>query len=207
MRTAGHRGRGGTHDGREAVSWSEESPTGTLSDVGGVVTYRLRIDLRRRWRRALGLTLLVAVLGGIVLATTAGARRTSSAYDRLLDADQPSRAAGLAAWRRHRRDSVLRRGGGGSTVCAASGSLPASHWSPSAGRRQSGWANRSPADRRAGAVRQHARLGHRPTARGRRTIARPGSADEILVSKRFAEHDDVHVGDLIDAVVLTSRLR
>jgi len=36
-----------------------------------------------------GLGLLVAVLGGIVLATAAGARRTSSAYDRFLDLANP----------------------------------------------------------------------------------------------------------------------
>ena len=57
--------------------------------VGGVVAYRLRANLRRWWRVGFGLALLVAVLGGVVLATAAGARRTSSAYGRLLDVVNP----------------------------------------------------------------------------------------------------------------------
>ena len=58
--------------------------------------------------------------------------------------------------------------------------------------------------RRAGAVGQHGRLGHRPTARGRRTIARPGSAGGGPRQQAVLQQNDVHVGDLIDAVVLTS---
>jgi hypothetical protein len=37
----------------------------------------------RRWLGLLGLGLLIAVVGGITLAVTAGARRTASAFDRL----------------------------------------------------------------------------------------------------------------------------
>jgi len=44
--------------------------------------YRARSELRRGWRTALPLVLLVGVVGGAVLTTVAGARRSSSAYER-----------------------------------------------------------------------------------------------------------------------------
>jgi len=50
------------------------------------VWYRVRADLRAHWRAVLGLALLVGVAGGAVLGALAGARRTSSAYPRFLDA-------------------------------------------------------------------------------------------------------------------------
>ena len=48
------------------------------------LTYQLRAELRRSWRGAVVLALLLALIGGAVLASTAGARRTASAYPRLL---------------------------------------------------------------------------------------------------------------------------
>ena len=63
----------------------------------------------RRWLGLLGLGLLIAVVGGITLAVTAGARRTASAFDRLQArqqrADDSSRArtAGPGHPRRVRR--------------------------------------------------------------------------------------------------------
>jgi hypothetical protein len=44
----------------------------------------LRADLRLRWRAMLGLALLLGVIGGTVLTAAAGARRTDTAYPRLL---------------------------------------------------------------------------------------------------------------------------
>lgn len=44
--------------------------------------YRAKGELRRRWRAALLLVLLVGVVGSAVLTTVAGARRSSSAYER-----------------------------------------------------------------------------------------------------------------------------
>lgn len=44
----------------------------------------LRADMRRRWRTLLSLTLLLGVVGGVVLTAAAGARRTDTAYPRLL---------------------------------------------------------------------------------------------------------------------------
>ena len=52
----------------------------------GVVTMRARADLRRRWPTFLVLALLVGGLAAGVMAAAAGARRTASAYPRLLAA-------------------------------------------------------------------------------------------------------------------------
>ena len=44
----------------------------------------LRADLRVRWRAMAGLALLLGLIGGVVLTAAAGARRTDTAYPRLL---------------------------------------------------------------------------------------------------------------------------
>lgn len=44
--------------------------------------YRARGELRRRWRAALLVALLVGIVGGTVLTAVAGARRSSTAYER-----------------------------------------------------------------------------------------------------------------------------
>jgi hypothetical protein len=48
------------------------------------VWLRLRADLRLRWRPLVGLALLLGIIGGVVLTAAAGARRTDTAYPRLL---------------------------------------------------------------------------------------------------------------------------
>ena len=44
----------------------------------------LRADVRRRWPALLGLALLLGLIGGVALTAAAGARRTDTAYPRLL---------------------------------------------------------------------------------------------------------------------------
>src|ERR1700733_2805290 len=44
----------------------------------------LRADVRRRWRALVSLALLIGLAGGVVLTAAAGARRTDTAYPRLL---------------------------------------------------------------------------------------------------------------------------
>src|SRR6266566_1075970 len=44
----------------------------------------LRADVRGRWRAMVSLALLLGLAGGVVLAAAAGARRTDTAYQRLL---------------------------------------------------------------------------------------------------------------------------
>lgn len=51
----------------------------------GPVAYRALAELRRQWRSALVLAVIVGLTGGVVLATVAGARRTASAYPRMLE--------------------------------------------------------------------------------------------------------------------------
>ena len=63
------------------------------------VRLALRADLSRLWRSMLGLALLLGLIGGVVLAAAAGARRTDTAYPRLLAwasaADHAERAFAL----------------------------------------------------------------------------------------------------------------
>lgn len=56
----------------------------------GAVRMRLRADLRERWRSWVGLALLAGLAGGLVIAAAAGARRTQSAYPRLLARSNPA---------------------------------------------------------------------------------------------------------------------
>src|SRR5579859_545137 len=57
-------------------------PTG-MALMGGV-PLRLRAELRQQWRAWLALAVLLGIVGGIALAAAAGARRTDTAYPRLL---------------------------------------------------------------------------------------------------------------------------
>src|SRR5438093_817542 len=54
-------------------------------------------ELRTRWRAALSLALLVGVSGGVVMAASAGARRTHTAYTRFVAApgEFPPQTVGL----------------------------------------------------------------------------------------------------------------
>jgi hypothetical protein len=54
----------------------------------GAIWLALHADLRRRWRPVLALALLLGVTGGVVLTAAAGARRTDTAYPRLLRSTQ-----------------------------------------------------------------------------------------------------------------------
>jgi len=56
------------------------------------VWLELRADLRQRWRALLSLALLLGLIGGVVLAAAVGARRTDTAYPRLLSWASASQA-------------------------------------------------------------------------------------------------------------------
>jgi hypothetical protein len=50
-------------------------------------------EARRRWRALVALVAVVAIAGGVTLALLAGARRTATAYDRLIAASRSSHAS------------------------------------------------------------------------------------------------------------------
>jgi hypothetical protein len=52
--------------------------------VVGSVVFAFRVWMRQRWRAALGTAVLLGLIGGVALTAAAGARRTDSAYPRLL---------------------------------------------------------------------------------------------------------------------------
>jgi hypothetical protein len=57
-----------------------------------VTAYLVRIELRRHWRAALALSLLIGVVVGTVVATLAGANRSASSFDRYLEEVDPPAA-------------------------------------------------------------------------------------------------------------------
>jgi hypothetical protein len=57
------------------------------------VWLRLRADVRQRWRALAGLVVLLGLIGGVALTAAAGARRTDTAYPRLLQWASASQVA------------------------------------------------------------------------------------------------------------------
>ena len=55
-----------------------------------VARYRLRATARREWAGYLAIVLVVGMLGGVAMASVAAARRTQSAFSRILAASNPS---------------------------------------------------------------------------------------------------------------------
>jgi hypothetical protein len=80
----------------------------------GVIWYRLRADLRVRWRALALLAVLVGLGGGVALTAFAGARRTSSAVPQMLAYSRPD--DGNANFARFGRPSrVIGTSGSGAT--------------------------------------------------------------------------------------------
>ena len=86
-----HRGRSGMGGGTGQRRPASCAPSDGRRVMGtprlrpaGPVWLALRADLRLRWRAVLGLALLLGLIGGVVLTAAAGARRTDTAYPRLL---------------------------------------------------------------------------------------------------------------------------
>jgi FtsX-like permease family len=168
-----------------------------------VVAYRLRADLRNRGAAMLALIVLIALLGGVVLATAAGAWRTASAYDRLLGMSNPpellvSPPGAPGAIPEPFYDEVAEIPG--VRAIARIAGLPLV---PEAG---------TPSERLAEALGGIGVVASvdggfgTEVARPRVVEGRlpdPTRAEEILVSARFASVGEVQVGDHIDAVLLT----
>jgi ABC-type lipoprotein release transport system permease subunit len=171
--------------------------------VRGHIAYRLRAELRRRRRRLVGLALLVALLGGLVLATAAGARRTSTAYERLIEVTNPpellvsppggpgddptpfyaalSRLPGVLGVRVIAGIPLLPQSG------TPSAQLPELGIPVVVAAMDEGWES--------GAGRPRLTSGRFPDE---------ANAEEVMVSERLASQTGLMVGDHIDAVVLTA---
>jgi hypothetical protein len=160
------------------------------------VWFRFRADLRGRWRSVVALAFLVGVAGGAALAAVAGARRTDTAYSRLVDATD--------AW------DVLVNPDLGSQSALRSASVAKLPMVESAGR-LTGLAVvphdlESPDDfDRYGIVL--ASDGHAGYAIGRPKILEgrmpdPGAADEVLVNQILARQEHLHVGSRMPATVV-----
>lgn len=84
----------GTDPRRRPAAGRPRVGRGTWPGVGAV-GHCARLGLRRHWRAHLAVVLLITVVGGTVLAVTAGAHRTSTAYDRFIDYSRPPDALAL----------------------------------------------------------------------------------------------------------------
>jgi ABC-type lipoprotein release transport system permease subunit len=145
----------------------------------------------------------VAALGGIVLATAAGARRTSSAYDRLLDVVNPPELLVSPSGEPGSDQSPFYAAVAGTPGVRRIRLFAGVPLVPEAG---------TPSERLAQALTgigvlaatdgtPGSEIGRPRMVAGR--LPNAARADEILVSKRFAVAGDLHVGDYIDAVLLT----
>ena len=159
---------------------------------------RARAELRARWRAWLGLSLAVGVAAGAVLALAAGARRTASAYPRLVAAERPPQVNSM------RLEGVGPRGV--SIDPAAVARLPqvaevtrVRNFIVFDGRTAAGTAIRDPDYVQAGTSLDPA--GWAWTARtkllsGR--LADPARADEAVIDFPMAERFGLGVGDRFD---------
>jgi hypothetical protein len=61
-----------------------------MSHIVRVATYRFRASFKREWGSYVSLTLLIALVGGLSMASLAGARRTDSSFPAYLRSTQPA---------------------------------------------------------------------------------------------------------------------
>ncbi|MDQ1433067.1 MAG: putative transport system permease protein, partial [Actinomycetota bacterium] len=160
------------------------------------VRYRFRAELRARWRSVLALALLAGLAGGVTLAAIAGARRTDSAYSRLLVA---TNAAHVLVNPDDGNDSAL--------DAQAIARLPM----VAAAGRENGMIVLPLPVRGARDLTESINLGlvgamGRALARPHVLHGRapdPQAADEVLVNPRFAQRHQVSAGDTFRAVILS----
>jgi hypothetical protein len=68
-----------------------------MAQILRLAGYRFRATFRRRWPGYLGLVLVIGLIGGVALASIAGARRTQSSYPTFLSSTNPSTISVSAA--------------------------------------------------------------------------------------------------------------
>jgi hypothetical protein len=160
----------------------------------------VRVGVRTHWRESLGVALLLAMSVGVVLVAAAGARRTDTAYDRLLRstdaADANVTVASVAATGNRQNFGAL---AGFYTAAAA---LPdVSVLAPIRGvdARLGGPAG-TPVLLKAAADSRMFRSIERPRLTAGR-MADPDRADEVVVDRTAAARFHLHVGDRVNLVL------
>ena len=145
------------------------------------------LEIRRRWVRLLVLTALVGVVGTVVLASVAGARRSSSALARF---NASSRAADLEVTVGDPTPAQLQAFQAVKGVDAFAPLRGGAYTFPSAPQLQ---AMASAYDSRFGTVVDRARI-----IKGR--AANPAAPDEVNVGELLATQLHLHVGDHLDGL-------
>jgi len=150
----------------------------------GAVRLWVWADLRRRWVSVLGLTLMVALVTTVVLAGFAGARRTSSAFERFLAQSRDSDVDVFPGEVTPQQVREFGRAGYISAIAAAQ-TVQVQYTD---GEFVSAAA--APADRRFGTVVDRPRI-----LEGR--AADPDSADEVVIGEPLAVSRGLRVGDTL----------
>ena len=157
----------------------------------GAVRLLAGLELRRRWRSTVALVLLVGVVGALVLATAAGARRSATALDRF---DAFSRRSdveiSVGTPDAGRLDRFRRTPGVGDVVVLRGYSILPQ------GRQDDSLSIAAPVDDRMSRVVDRARL-----VAGRR--ADPDDPLEITISEGLAHQRHLAIGDPFDALTYT----
>src|SRR5437588_8140008 len=149
-----------------------------------------RLGIRRRWGRVVAITLLVGVVGGLVLSTVAGARRTESALARF---NASSRAGDVELFVGEPTPSQLSEFAGVEGIDSFARLRGVALTVPSAPSLQ---AIAGAVDTRFGSVVDRPRV-----VAGRAADAT--AADEVTVGEALAAQVHLKVGDHLDAVSYT----
>ena len=150
--------------------------------MGGVWLWA-RGDLRRRWASGVALTLLVGLVSAVVLTGVAGARRSSSSYDRVL---AESRASDVYVFPGEVTPQQVREFARAPYIAAVAPAqvlqvqLPGGEFPAAA----------APVDARFGTVVERPRI-----LEGR--AADPRSASEIVITEPLARQQGLRVGDTL----------
>jgi hypothetical protein len=148
------------------------------------------VEIRRRWRRVVALTLLVGVVGAVVLSTVAGARRSASALPRFNASSRASDVELFVGDATPAQMSALQGVPGVASLARLRGGAMTF---PSAPRLQ---AIATAVDTRFGTVVDRPRV-----VRGR--TADPTAVDEVTIGEALAAQLHLRVGDHLDGVSYT----
>ncbi|HEX5586674.1 MAG TPA: FtsX-like permease family protein [Acidimicrobiia bacterium] len=162
----------------------------------GAVRFRARAELRGRWRALLALALLAGIAGAASIAAFAGARRTDTAFARMLAS---TNAADVLVNPDFGNDSEL-------DIDAVRALPMVAEAAVGRGLAVTALPIHSVADLDStlslGPIDvTSTKVGRPNVLEGR--LQRPGSAREVFVNPRFADRFGLHVGDRFHAAVLT----